>query len=105
MALERGWVDPDGEKFSPQVALARRLKIEIAALERVRQVVPFVEQALGCVGVGVDNNGGFVYGEWVSLFGHGWSLRGGLRSQRENSSERNQSARDLHSGQLLLCAG
>jgi len=68
---------------APRLALTRRLKVDVAALERFAQVVTFVEHALGGVCVSVDDDGGFVDGERVCLFGHGRNLRSGLRYERK----------------------
>ena len=65
-----------------QVALARGIEIDVAAFERICQVVAFVEHALGGVGMRVNDNGGLVYGERIFLFGHGGSLRPGLCMER-----------------------
>ena len=47
-------------------------------VEQAMQVA-IVEHALGGIGVGIDNDGCFMYSKGISLFGHGRSLRSGLR--------------------------
>ena len=53
-------VDPDGEELGVEVALLRAVVVEHAAFERVGEVPVLIDEALGGVGVGVDDDGGLV---------------------------------------------
>ncbi len=60
VALVEFGLDPDGEELGAEVALFGGGEVEIAAVERLGEVVVVVEHALGRVGVGVDDDGGAV---------------------------------------------
>ena len=49
-------VDPDGEELGVEVAFLCGVVVEHAAVERVGEVPVLVDEALGGVGVGVDDN-------------------------------------------------
>ena len=55
-------LNPDGEEFRAQVSLARRLQVEIAAIERAAEIVVLIDKALRRVGVRIDHEGGAVHG-------------------------------------------
>ena len=58
-------VDPDGEELGVEVALLCGVVVEHAAVERVGEVPVLVDEALGGVGVGVDDDGGVMGGERI----------------------------------------
>lgn len=62
LAWEAARVGPDGEELRGEMALPGCFKIEVAAGERAGQVVVVVEEALGRVGMGIDDEGGAVQG-------------------------------------------
>ena len=51
---------PDGEELRGQIARTRGVEIQVAALERVVEVPGSIREALGCVGVSVNNDRGAV---------------------------------------------
>ena len=59
-------VDPDGEELGGEVALLCAVVVEHAAVEGVGETPVFVDEALGRVRVGVDDDGGFMDGGRVS---------------------------------------
>jgi len=77
-------VDPDGEELRVEIALLCRVVVEHAAVERVGEVPVLVDEALGRVGVGVDDDSA---GVDLSRVGHSSHLvfvsccRGCLRVQ------------------------
>jgi hypothetical protein len=54
-------LNPDSEEFGTQVALARSLQVEVAAVEGIAEVEMIVEESLRRVGVRVDHEGGTVH--------------------------------------------
>ncbi len=58
LALVGLGIDPDGEELRAKVALCRGFEIEVAAVERIAEVEVFIDEALGRIGVGVDDDGG-----------------------------------------------
>ena len=58
VALVGRGINPDGEKLGAEVSLFSGFEIPVAAVERIAEVVVLVDEALGCVGVRVDDDGG-----------------------------------------------
>ena len=58
-------VDPDGEELRAEVALLCAVVVEHAAVEGVGEAPVFIDEALGSVGVGVDDDGGLMDGEGI----------------------------------------
>jgi hypothetical protein len=56
-AFPLGWLDPDGEELSGEVSGAGGGEVEVAATEFGGEVPLLVGETLGCVGVGVEDEG------------------------------------------------
>src|SRR5580698_10102972 len=57
---------PDREKLRAEVAFLRRIKVQVAAIERIGKIVILIDQPLCGVSMSVDHNGLVVYGKRVS---------------------------------------
>ena len=70
VALVRLGLDPDGEELGAEVAFAGGFEVEVAAVERVGEVVALIDDALGRVGVGVNDDGGSLHFFGGKVLGH-----------------------------------
>src|SRR5271170_2930781 len=91
--------DPDGEELRAQVALLGGVEIDLAAVEWAGEIVVFVDEALWCVGVGVNDDGLVVNlggGEFGVRYGwgHGGSFRRGLRIEKRSCGQEEESRED-----------
>src|SRR5580704_14226435 len=78
MSFVRFGLNPDCKELSAEVALARCLKVEIAAVQRITKIKVLVQHSLRRVGVRIDHEGGAVH-RIRSLyfdFCHGWRFAG-----------------------------
>ncbi len=69
-------LDPNGKELRAEVALFGGLKVEMATVERVGEIIVFVEKALRSVGVRVNHEGGAMDSLGV---GHGFMKMRGVR--------------------------
>jgi hypothetical protein len=70
-ATPGAWLGPDGEEFSGEIAAPGGVKVEVTGAQSGGEVPGFVNEALGSVGVRVNDEGG-----GVKLVGIGVASRG-----------------------------
>jgi len=58
-------VDPDGEELCAEIALLCAVVVEHAAVEGIGETPVLIDEALGSVGVGINDDGGVMNGEGI----------------------------------------